>query len=49
MKSKLETMIIEIDITKCNKTMEEIFKKINELEKEDLSKINLDVKDVYFK
>lgn len=46
---KLTTMILEIDITKCEKSFEEILKLISALENQELSENDLEVKDIYFK
>ena len=46
---KLETMVIEIDITKCEKSFREILKMISALEQQELSDNDLEVKDIYFK
>ena len=45
----LTTMVLEIDITKCVKSFREIMKLISALENQELSKNNLEVKDIYFK
>lgn len=46
---KLETMVVEIDITKCNKSFRQILDMIQQLENAELSDNNLEVKDIYFK
>ena len=46
---KLTTMVLEIDITKCEKSFKEILKLIQALEKQELSGNDLEIKDVYFK
>lgn len=46
---KLTTMILEIDITKCEKSIKEIMKLISALEQQELSDNDLKVKDIYFK
>lgn len=46
---KLETMVIEIDITKCNMSFRKILNMIQQLESAELSDNNLEVKDIYFK
>lgn len=46
---KITTMVLEIDITKSDKTFRELYKIISALEQQELSDINLEVKDVYFK
>lgn len=46
---KLETMVIEIDITKCDKSFKQILDMIQQLENAELSDNNLEVKDIYFK
>ena len=48
-KKKLNTMIIEIDISKCEKSFREIMKLISALEQQELSDNDLEVKDIYFK
>lgn len=45
----LETMVIEIDITKCEKSFKEIMNLIQALENQELSDNDLEVKDIYFK
>ena len=42
-------MIIEIDITKCEKTFRQIMNLFQKLEKEQLKNKNLEIKDIYFK
>lgn len=46
---KLETMVIEIDITKCEKSFKEIMNLIQALENQELADNDLEVKDIYFK
>ena len=46
---KLETMVIEIDITKTNMNFRELLKMISALEQQELSDNDLEVKDIYFK
>lgn len=46
---KLETMVIEIDITKTDKNFRELLKLISSLEQVELSDADLEVKDIYFK
>ena len=46
---KLETMVVEIDITKCDKSFRQILDMIQQLENAELSDNNLEVKDIYFK
>ena len=46
---KLTTMVLEIDITKCNKSIREIMKLIQALEGQELTDNDLEVKDIYFK
>jgi hypothetical protein len=46
---KLETMVIEIDITKCDKSFRQILNLIQQLENAELSDNDLEVKDIYFK
>jgi hypothetical protein len=46
---KLETMVVEIDITKCDKSFRQILNMIQQLENAELSDNNLEVKDIYFK
>lgn len=48
-KKKLTTMIIEIDITKCSNSFRYIMNLINNLEKQQLSDYNLEIKDIYWK
>ena len=45
----LTTMVLEIDITKCEKSFNEIMKLISSLEQQELSDNDLEVKDIYFK
>lgn len=45
----LTTMVVEIDITKCEKSFREIMKLISALEQQELSDNDLEVKDIYFK
>ena len=46
---KLSTMVVEIDITKCEKSFRQILDLIQQLECAELSDNDLEVKDVYFK
>lgn len=46
---KLDTMIVELDITKTNLNFRELLKLISSLEQVELSENNLEVKDIYFK
>ena len=46
---KLTTMVLEIDITKCGKSIKEIMKLISSLEQQELSDNDLKVKNIYFK
>ena len=46
---KLETMVIEIDITKCEYNFREIMKFIEKLEEKELNKKDLEIKDIFFK
>ena len=46
---KLETMVIEIDITKTDKNFKQLLDMIQQLESAELSDNNLEVKDIYFK
>ena len=48
-KKHLTTMVVEIDITKCEKNFREIMKLISALEQQELSDNDLEVKDIYFK
>ena len=48
-KKYLTTMVIEIDITKCEKSFREIMKLIQELENQKLNNNDLEVKDIYWK
>ena len=45
----LTTMVLEIDITKCQKSLRDIIKMISALEQKELSDNDLEVKDIYFK
>ena len=46
---KLTTMIIELDLTKCEKSFKQIIDMIQQLENTELADNNLEVKDIYFK
>lgn len=46
---KLETMVVEIDITKTEDTFRELLYLIQKIEEEKLIKEKLEVKDIYFK
>lgn len=46
---KLETMVVEIDITKTEDTFRELLYLIQEIEEEELLKEKLEVKEIYFK
>lgn len=46
---KLDTMIVELDITKTNLSFRELLKLISSLEQVELSDNDLEVKDIYFK
>lgn len=46
---KLETMVIELDITKCEKTFRQLLNMVASLEQQELSDNDLEVKDIYFK
>lgn len=46
---KLETMVVEIDITKTDLSFKKLFQLISSLEQCELSDNNLEVKDIYFK
>lgn len=48
-KKKLTTMVLEIDITKCEKSFRELMKLISSLEQQELSDNDLEVKDIYWK
>lgn len=48
-KKYLDTMVIEIDITKCEKNFKKVLKLIQQLEEEKLIKNDLKIKDIYFK
>lgn len=48
-KKCLTKMVLEIDITKCEKSFREIMKLISELEQNKLLNNNLEVKDIYWK
>lgn len=45
----LTTMVLEIDITKCEKSFSEIMKLISSLEQQELSNNDLTIKDIYWK
>ena len=45
----LTTMILEIDITKCEKTFKQLLNLIQKLENVELSDNDLEIKDIYFK
>lgn len=45
----LTTMVLEIDITKCEKSFNDIMKLISSLEQQELSDNDLEIKDIYFK
>lgn len=45
----LTTMILEIDITKCEKTFKQLLNLIQQLENVELSDNDLEIKDIYFK
>lgn len=46
---KLTTLIVEIDITKTNKTMQQIVDMFQQLENGELTNNDLTIKDLYFK
>lgn len=46
---KLTTMVVEIDITKCDKNFRQLLNLIQQLENTELSDNDLEVKDIYFK
>ena len=46
---KLTTMVVEIDITKCDKNFRQLLNLIQQLENIELSDNDLEVKDIYFK
>ena len=46
---KLTTMVVEIDITKCDKNFRQLLDLIQQLENVELSDNDLEVKDIYFK
>lgn len=46
---KLDTMVIEIDITKTDKNFKQLLDIIQQLENAELSDNDLEVKDIYFK
>ena len=46
---KLDTMVIEIDITKTEKNFRQLLKLIQQFEEEKLEENELKVKDIYFK
>ena len=48
-KKTLDTMIIELDITKCERSFKEILLLIQKIEEKELNKKDLEVKDIYFK
>lgn len=45
----LTTMVLEIDITKCEKTFKQLLNLIQKLENVELSDNDLEIKDIYFK
>lgn len=45
----LTTMVLEIDITKCEKTFKQLLSLIQQLENVELSDNDLEIKDIYFK
>lgn len=45
----LSTMVVEIDLTKCEKSFRQILDLIQQLECAELNDNDLEVKDVYFK
>ena len=45
----LSTMVVEIDITKCEKSFRQILDLIQQLECAELSDNDLEIKDIYFK
>ena len=45
----LTTMVLEIDITKCEKTFKQLLNLIQQLENVELSDNDLEIKDIYFK
>ena len=46
---KLKTMVIEIDITKTNKSFKDLLITLLNIEDIKLSEDNLEIKDIYFK
>ena len=46
---KLDTMVLEIDITKTEKNFRQLLKLIQQLEEEKLEENDLEIKDIYFK
>ena len=46
---KLTTLVLEIDITKCEKSFKEIIDMIQQLENAELTDNDLEIKDIYFK
>ena len=47
--SKSTTMVVEIDITKCDKNFRQLLDLIQQLENVEPSDNDLEVKDIYFK
>ena len=45
----LTTMVLEINITKCEKTFKQLLNLIQQLENVELSDNDLEIKDIYFK
>lgn len=45
----LTTMVLEIDITKCEKSFRQLLMMIQQLENAEFSDNNLEIKDIYFK
>ena len=46
---KLETMVVEIDITKTDLSFKKLLQLVSALEQAELSDNDLEVKDIYFK
>lgn len=46
---KLKTMVIEIDITKTDKSFKDLLITLLDIEDIKLSEDNLEIKDIYFK
>lgn len=49
LEKNLTTLIIELDITKCKKSMRQVIDLIQQLENGELTDNDLSIKDLYFK